>query len=60
MEHGGVSLLAGNRREAMEEAWEVALGMGRKAVRPELWDGGCAVRCVEELMKSLKETVYSL
>jgi UDP-N-acetylglucosamine 2-epimerase (non-hydrolysing) len=57
MEHGGVSLLAGNEPAAMEEAWTVALGMGRKAVRPELWDGGCAVRCVEELMKSLKEKV---
>lgn len=57
LQHGGVSLLAGNEREAMEEAWAVALSMGRKAVRPELWDGGTAGRCVEELMKSLKEKV---
>jgi len=50
-EHGGVSMLAGNGREAMEEAWTVALGMGRRAYRPALWDGGTAGRCVEELVK---------
>lgn len=57
LQHGGVSMLAGNGREAMEEAWGEALTMGRKPVRPELWDGLAAGRCVKEIMKSLKEKV---
>ena len=49
-EHGGASVLVGNNIERIREEYRKTLAMERKPLRPELWDGRTAGRCVEELL----------
>ena len=48
-EHGGASVLVGNNVERIREEYRVTLSEKRKPVRPEMWDGKTAGRCVEAI-----------
>jgi len=50
VENGGTCLLAGNDIEAVDAAFDTALAMPRTPMRPPLWDGMTASRCVEALL----------
>jgi len=52
MENGGASVLVGNNVERIREEYHKALVKERKAVRPELWDGKTAERCLEAIIKA--------
>jgi UDP-N-acetylglucosamine 2-epimerase (non-hydrolysing) len=54
--HGGASVLVGNNIEKIRQAFQVSLKLPRKPVRPELWDGRTAERCLEAILKYDKET----
>lgn len=49
-EHGGASVLVGNNVDRIRDAYRNALGRDRKPVRPELWDGHTAPRCLEAIL----------
>lgn len=49
-EHCGASVLVGNNISRIREEYRKTLTMERKPLRPELWDGRTAERCVEELL----------
>ena len=49
-EHGGVSVLVGNNIELIRNEYRKTLVMDRKSLRPELWDGKTANRCVEAII----------
>ena len=51
-EHGGASVLVGNNVERIREEYHNALVQKRKAVRPELWDGKTAERCLDAIIKA--------
>lgn len=51
-EHGGASVLVGNNVERIREEYHKAVDKKRLAVRPELWDGQTAGRCLEEIIKA--------
>ncbi len=51
-EHGGASVLVGNNVERIRKEYHETLKLGKKPVRPELWDGHTAGRCVEEIVNS--------
>ena len=51
-EHGGASVLVGNNVERIREEYQNALKKARKPVRPELWDGHTAERCLEAIMRA--------
>jgi len=51
-EHGGASVLVGNNVERIREEYKNALVRGRKPVKPELWDGHTAERCLEAIVLS--------
>jgi len=51
-EYGGASVLVGNNVERIREEYHIALVQQRKAVRPELWDGRTAERCLEAIIKA--------
>ena len=53
LEHGGASVLVGNNVERIREEYQNALHKARKPVRPELWDGKTAERCLEAIIKVL-------
>ncbi len=50
-EHGGASVLVGNNVERIQEEFMETLQMPRKPVRPELWDGHTAERCLEAILR---------
>ena len=50
-EHGGASVLVGNDISTIREAYRSALLLTRNPVRPELWDGHTAERCLEAILK---------
>ena len=50
VEHGGASVLVGNNVERIREEYHNARAKARKAVRPELWDGKTAERCLEAII----------
>ena len=52
LEHGGASVLVGNNVERIREEYHNALVKARKPVRPELWDGKTAERCLEAILKA--------
>ncbi len=49
-EHGGASVLVGNNVERIKKEFLETLKMPRNPVRPELWDGKTAERCLEEIL----------
>jgi len=51
-EHGGASVLVGNNVGRIREEYRTALAEKRNAVRPELWDGRTAERCLEAIIKA--------
>lgn len=51
-EHGGASVLVGNNVERIREEYRKALKKTRKPVRPELWDGKTAERCLEAIIRA--------
>jgi UDP-N-acetylglucosamine 2-epimerase (non-hydrolysing) len=50
-EHGGASVLVGNDIVRIREAYRSALKLGRNPVRPELWDGRTAGRCLKAILE---------
>jgi UDP-N-acetylglucosamine 2-epimerase (non-hydrolysing) len=50
-EHGGASVLVGNNVDRIREEYLKALARERNPVRPELWDGFTAGRCLEAILK---------
>lgn len=51
-EHGGASILVGNNVERIKKEFLDTLNLHRNPVRPELWDGHTAERCLEEILNS--------
>jgi len=51
-EHGGASVLVGNNVARIREEYRKALKKPRHPVRPELWDGHTAERCLEGILKT--------
>ncbi len=49
-EHGGASILVGNDIQRMRSAYADALRDGRRAERPELWDGHAAPRILQAIL----------
>jgi UDP-N-acetylglucosamine 2-epimerase (non-hydrolysing) len=49
-EHGGASVLVGNNIERIRKEYNIAFNRPRKPVRPELWDGHTAERCLDEII----------
>lgn len=50
-EHGGASVLVGNDIVRIREAYRSALKLSRNPVRPELWDGQTAGRCLKAIVE---------
>jgi UDP-N-acetylglucosamine 2-epimerase (non-hydrolysing) len=49
-ENGGVSVLVGNNIERLKVEFREAMTMKRNPVRPELWDGKTAERCLDAII----------
>jgi len=50
-EYGGASVLVGNNIERIREEFNTTMSLVRKPVRPELWDGKTAGRCLEAIIE---------
>lgn len=51
-EHGGASVLVGNEIGRLRKAFRETLNEERRPVRPELWDGRTAARCVQAIVSA--------
>jgi len=51
-EHGGICVLVGNNINLIREEYQNSLKMERKSVRPELWDGKTAERCLKAILNN--------
>ena len=51
-EHGGASVLVGNNVERIRKEYHKALKKDRNPVRPELWDGQTAGRCLDAILNA--------
>ena len=49
-EHDGVSLLVGNDIEKLTIEYRSSINQKRMPVRPELWDGHTAERCLQQII----------
>ena len=49
-EHGGASVLVGNNVERIREEYRIAISKTRQPIRPPLWDGNTAQRCLEAIL----------
>jgi UDP-N-acetylglucosamine 2-epimerase (non-hydrolysing) len=49
-EHGGASVLVGNNVARIREEYHHALSQTRVPIRPPLWDGKTAERCLQEIL----------
>lgn len=56
-EHGGASTLVGNDVGNIRSALTRVLSEERKPMRPELWDGKTAQRCVREIVQAHEESL---
>lgn len=54
-EHGGASVLVGNNIERIRKEYRETLNLNRKPVRPELWDGKTAERCLTVILEKSGE-----
>ena len=54
-EHGGASVLVGNNVVRIREEYKNAIARARIPVKPELWDGKTAVRCLDAILKASVE-----
>jgi len=52
LEHGGASVLVGNDADRIREEYRKTLVLERRPVRPTLWDGKTAKRCLEAILVS--------
>jgi UDP-N-acetylglucosamine 2-epimerase (non-hydrolysing) len=50
-EHGGASVLVGNNVDRIRQEYHDTLSSQRKPVRPPLWDGRTAVRCLQAILE---------
>lgn len=50
-EHGGASVLVGNNIARIREEFRHTMSLDRKPVRPDLWDGKTARRCLDAIIK---------
>ena len=50
-EYGGASVLVGNNIKRIREEYLIAINKPRIPVRPELWDGQTAERCLQAIVK---------
>jgi UDP-N-acetylglucosamine 2-epimerase (non-hydrolysing) len=50
-EHGGASVLVGNNIDRIRSEYNIALRLSRTPVRPELWDGHTAERCLKAIIE---------
>ncbi|MDY0222710.1 MAG: UDP-N-acetylglucosamine 2-epimerase (non-hydrolyzing) [Desulfobacterium sp.] len=50
-EHGGASVLVGNNVDRIREEYKNTLSSERRPVRPELWDGNTAERCLRAILE---------
>ena len=48
--HGGASVLVGNNITRIREEYHTTLKLDRKPLRPELWDGKTAGRCLQAML----------
>lgn len=54
-QYGGASVLAGNNVENIFKEYQNVLQKERIPIRPKLWDGKTAQRCLNEIIEFLKE-----
>ncbi|WP_146066617.1 UDP-N-acetyl glucosamine 2-epimerase, partial [Candidatus Venteria ishoeyi] len=50
-EHGGASVLVGNNISRIRAEYQNTLIGERKPIRPELWDGKTADRCLKAILE---------
>jgi UDP-N-acetylglucosamine 2-epimerase (non-hydrolysing) len=50
-EHGGVSILVGNKIDKIRSEYNSVMDSPRISVRPELWDGHTAERCLKAILE---------
>ena len=55
-EHGGASVLVGNNIKLIREEYLAAINKPRNPVRPELWDGHTAERCLKAILDFKKSS----
>lgn len=53
-ENGGACVLVGNNIERIREEYQIAINEDRKPVRPPLWDGQAATRCLKAIIYASK------
>jgi UDP-N-acetylglucosamine 2-epimerase (non-hydrolysing) len=51
-EHGGASVLVGNNVDRLREEYQATIKNDCKPVRPELWDGKTAERCLKAIINA--------
>lgn len=51
-EHGGASVIVGNEIASVQKAYQETLQLERQPVRPDLWDGQTAKRCLEVILNA--------
>jgi UDP-N-acetylglucosamine 2-epimerase (non-hydrolysing) len=51
VEHGGASVLVGNNIARIRHEYKIAVDKPRNPMRPELWDGHTAERCLKAILE---------